>query len=197
MKTVDSLLFGISSSVGACIIAAGVASYVVASPEGQSTGSLSAADLWTSNPVRVDPTKQNLERLPALLSSYATATTTASRPTRLATVDAPPPKNEPVSQISEEHLTWCSSRYRSFDPATNSYRSYSGELKTCSSPYDQVAMQPNEPNQPAEIEAEAAAWCASRYRSYRQQDNTYRTYDGERRVCEPPGQVRDLVASRD
>lgn len=32
------------------------------------------------------------------------------------------------------HMTWCEQHYRSFDPATNTYRTYGGEIRTCISP---------------------------------------------------------------
>ncbi|CDX40897.1 conserved exported hypothetical protein [Mesorhizobium sp. SOD10] len=38
-------------------------------------------------------------------------------------------------QLPVAHLQWCAARYRSYRPAENSYRSYSGELRPCISPY--------------------------------------------------------------
>ncbi|MGO7741221.1 BA14K family protein, partial [Rhizobium johnstonii] len=35
-------------------------------------------------------------------------------------------RQTPQPEFSVEHLSWCADRYRSFDPATNSYLSYSG-----------------------------------------------------------------------
>ncbi|RUT94452.1 BA14K family protein, partial [Mesorhizobium sp. USDA-HM6] len=39
------------------------------------------------------------------------------------------------AQLPAAHLEWCASRYRSYRPEENSYRSYSGELRPCVSPY--------------------------------------------------------------
>lgn len=38
-------------------------------------------------------------------------------------------------QLSEAHLEWCSSRYRSYRPRDNSYTPYSGGRKPCDSPF--------------------------------------------------------------
>ncbi len=35
------------------------------------------------------------------------------------------------------HMEWCASRYRSYRAEDNSYRSYSGERRSCASPYEQ------------------------------------------------------------
>lgn len=41
-----------------------------------------------------------------------------------------------VNSILPAHANWCSSRYRSYDPATNSYQSFSGSRKPCVSPFN-------------------------------------------------------------
>ncbi|MBB3962993.1 hypothetical protein [Rhizobium metallidurans] len=69
MDTVARLTFAISSAVGACILAASVASVVMADPS--QTTVMPKQDLWTSQPVRVDPLAQNYERLPPAYSTYA------------------------------------------------------------------------------------------------------------------------------
>ena len=33
------------------------------------------------------------------------------------------------------HVSWCLSRYRSYDPATNLFVTYGGEYRSCRSPY--------------------------------------------------------------
>jgi len=131
MKNVASLAFGIVSSLGACIAASSVASAIVAVPR-ENTSSSPA--LWTSSPVRVDVAKQSFERIPAAYSSYVTD------PPQVGFLENDPEATakKPAlakPRLSAEHLRWCGSRYRSYDPASNSYRAYSGQTKTCRSPY--------------------------------------------------------------
>ncbi|RWX20533.1 BA14K family protein, partial [Rhizobium leguminosarum] len=59
MKAIASVVFGIVSSVGACVAAASVASYVVADSEPHAFNELAARDLWTTTPVKVDPRQQH------------------------------------------------------------------------------------------------------------------------------------------
>ncbi|MEK1862439.1 MAG: BA14K family protein, partial [Rhizobium leguminosarum] len=70
MKAIAFVAFGILSSVGACVAAASVASYVVADSEPHAFKELAARDLWTPTPVKVDPRQQPYERIPPLYSSY-------------------------------------------------------------------------------------------------------------------------------
>ncbi|WP_348633771.1 BA14K family protein [Rhizobium sp. BK376] len=105
--------------------------------------------------------------------------------------------------MSTAHLDWCAARYRSFDPATNSYCSYSGETRSCTSPYaaaqigqeGSVAQLANRGHEISALSRADAAWCAARYASYRQDDNSYRRYDGPRRRCVPPSHA-DMASAR-
>lgn len=38
--------------------------------------------------------------------------------------------------MSVAHLNWCSSRYRSFDPTTNTYRTFEGQVRVCQPPFE-------------------------------------------------------------
>ncbi|MBB4190070.1 hypothetical protein GGE45_002521 [Rhizobium aethiopicum] len=191
MNGIASVAFGIASSIGACMAAASVASHVVADSGPPALTDLAAPDLWTTSPVKVDPRRQHYERIPPVYSSYVTeaaatvAPRMASQPARPSTeLQAPQPK------FAAEHLAWCAKRYRSFDPATNSYRSYRGEIRECSSPFQQnIAASPEDGGM--KVNAQAAARCAARYRSYRPEDNTYQPWDGPRRNCD----MSDLVAT--
>ncbi|ARQ09857.1 BA14K-like protein [Rhizobium etli] len=191
MNAIATVAFGIASSIGACMAAASVASHVAADHEPHAFADLAARDLWTTKPVKIDPRHQHYERIPPVYSSYVTeapatvAPRMASQPARPSTeLQAPQPK------FAAEHLAWCAKRYRSFEPATNSYRSYKGEIRECSSPFQQnIAASPEAGG--TEVNAQAAARCAARYRSYRPEDNTYQPWDGPRRSCE----MSDLVAT--
>lgn len=190
MKAVVSLAFGIASSVGVCTAAASIAS-VVMSSQPHSLASLSASDLWTAEPVRIDRSKQDYERLPPALSSYVTDPPKTVRTAVVARHIAPAsiPQVDVTAGLSVEHLGWCSQRYRSYDPATNQYRSFSGAARSCTSPYRQQeisdATAVND-SAPMAADADAAAWCADRYQSYRPEDNTYQPFAGPRRSCTPP-----------
>jgi hypothetical protein len=97
-----------------------------------------------------------------------------------------------------DHLNWCASRYKSFNAGTNSYRSYSGEARTCVSPFERspvASLDTPEKQAPSSVDLATQAWCAARYQSYQPADNTYQPYDGPRRACEAP-RADDQVASR-
>ncbi|MBY5698990.1 BA14K family protein [Rhizobium leguminosarum] len=194
MKAIASVVFGILSSVGACMAAASIASYVVADSEPHAFKDLTSRDLWTTTPVKIDIRQQHYERIPPLYSSYVTEapaiTTFRAKPVSdrpsTAELQTPQPK------LSAEHLAWCAQRYRSFDPATNSYRSYSGGTRECSSPFQKIVAEADE-GVATKVNAQAAARCAARYRSYRPEDNTYQPWEGPRRSCD----TSDLVATSD
>jgi hypothetical protein len=191
MNAIASVAFGIVSSVGACMAPVSVASHVVADSEPHAFPELATGDLWTASPVKIDPRQQHYERIAPLYSSYVTEapTTVASRTT---TQPARPASKlqTPQPELSLQHLAWCAQRYRSFDPATNSYRSYSGETRECSSPFQRNIAESDEGGG-TKVNAQAVARCAARYRSYRPEDNSYQPWDGPRRSCD----VSDLVAT--
>ncbi|MDR9809641.1 BA14K family protein [Rhizobium hidalgonense] len=186
MNAVASVAFGIVSSVGACIAAASVASHVVADSEPHAFQNLAAPDLWTAHPVKVDARRQSYERIAPLYSSYVT-----EAPAVMTARAKPEPANPsaaaqaPQPKLSPEHLAWCAQHYRSFDPVANSYRSYSGEIRACTSPFQQNLAETGEGVGP-EVSTQAASWCAARYRSYRPEDNSYQPWDGPRRSCDVP-----------
>lgn len=37
--------------------------------------------------------------------------------------------------VDEEHVQWCFARYRSYNPDDNTFRAFSGQIRTCASPY--------------------------------------------------------------
>ena len=107
MNAVASLTFGIVTSVAGCIAAASVASIVMAESETHRLADLSAPDLWTTSPVRVDPGKQNYQRVAPVYSSYVTDAPKISVASRK-------PDPAPVVAAAVEpalpaaHLNWCS-----------------------------------------------------------------------------------------
>ncbi|MDE1990880.1 MAG: BA14K family protein [Rhizobiaceae bacterium] len=196
MKAVATLAFCIVTAVGGCFAAASVASLVMAKSEAPHLMVTSAPDLWTETPVRVDPSKQAYERLPPLLSTYAANVSKIGQEPRPLVTSAAPKQDRLAG--SRDHADWCAAKYRSFDPETNSYRSFSGDIRTCVSPFDgssQAAAMPQDQGQTTEaVPPSVASWCANRYQSYRADDNTYQPYDGPRRTCEGP-RVSDQIVS--
>ncbi|TCR96290.1 BA14K family protein [Rhizobium sp. BK418] len=196
MKAIASLAFGIASSIGLCVAAGSVASVVLADPGPHTFESLSRPDIWTTKPVRVDVASQHYERIPAVYSSYVTDAPKLAVASR---AEAPAPHEleaTPIATMSPEHVDWCSNHYRSFDPATNSYRAYSGQTKTCTSPYSaplRTAGASPQQHESGPADSAAKAWCAARYQSYRAEDNSYQPFDGPRRACVAP--TRQVVAS--
>ena len=191
MNGLASVAFGIVSSVGACIAAASVASHVVADSQPHALQNLAEPDLWTTGPVKVEPHRQRYERVAPVYSSYVTEApavmTARAKPDPIGSSTEP---LVPQPKFSAEHLAWCAQRYRSFDPATNSYRSYSGEIRECSSPFQRTVAEADE-GVGTKVNAQAAARCAARYKSYRPEDNTYQPWEGPRRSCD----MSDLFAT--
>ncbi|RFB95045.1 BA14K family protein [Rhizobium leguminosarum bv. trifolii] len=186
MNGLASVAFGIVSSVCACIAATSVASHVVADTETRALQDVAEPDLWTTGPVKIDPRQQRYQRIAPLYSSYVT-----EAPAMMTARAKPQPAGPSTERLAPqlkfpaEHLAWCAQRYRSFDPATNSYRSYSGEIRACSSPHQPDVAAADDGASP-KVNPQAAAWCAARYRSYRPEDNTYQPWDGPRRSCDAP-----------
>lgn len=196
MNAFAKLALVIAGSVGAGVAFLSIASICLADPEAHRFDGLSTSDLWTTKPIRVDRAKQNYKRLPAVYSSYVTDAAKGTSPIEqpaLASTKVPLVS----AALSSSHMNWCTERYRSYEPANNTYRAFSGEKRTCVSPY--LAQQPatevkaDQAEPPAQdgstINRAAEAWCASRYQSYRADDNTYQPYDGPRQRCAPPSTI--------
>ncbi len=192
MKAIATLAFGIACAVGASLGLASVASAVVTKRDSSARLAPGASDLWTMTPVKIDRTSQSFERLPAVLSTYA------SSPVRIARTPLAAERTNEVStnaagdvrKSSDEHLAWCASRYRSFNADTNTYRSFSGEMKTCLSPFEGRQSSSDQylgqSAQSSSTSQGMAAWCAARYQSYGIEDNTYQPHGGQRRPCRGP-----------
>jgi hypothetical protein len=144
---------------------------LAAKPVRQATPTIGVAELWTKDAEPVDPNKQNLQRIPALQAKASPMTVEpaktddpakAGEGAQAAALAAPAPQTElrpadtqagqssaqpdtavqPAAadqQARQElpiaHLQWCAAHYRSYRPDENDYRSYSGELRPCVSPY--------------------------------------------------------------
>ncbi|MDX8480750.1 BA14K family protein [Mesorhizobium sp. VK24D] len=168
---------------------------LAAKPVRQATPAIGVSELWTKDAQPVDPKNQALERIPAQQAAGAPAkpdeTAKADPGTQTTALATPPPApprqlqplpgfsqpgqpapdanadpqqapaQQQQAQLPAAHLEWCANRYRSYRPEENSYRSYSGELRPCVSPYfdpggDSTAStdarqsdQPGQSDQPA------------------------------------------------
>jgi hypothetical protein len=164
----------------------------------------SVAELWTRSARPVNKSAQSLERVPA---TQPAAPDAAAR----ARAQAAPPEPDPTltgavataaaegAVLPASHVSWCASRYRSYNPQDNSYMSYSGQERPCVSPYfdaadDGAGLSANVSYVSADnaslvattgLSADHVDSCFSRYRSYRPEDNSYQPYSGgPRRQCE-------------
>ncbi|MDX8442964.1 BA14K family protein [Mesorhizobium australafricanum] len=174
MKALLGIVGGFVLTLAVFASGLGFATWLLAAkPVRQATPTIGVSELWTKDAQPVDQQKQNLQRLPAQQAAAAPAK--AGEPARTdesvkagdgtqataLAAPAPPaqPRLQPLPGISVPgqpapdasaaqppatvdqqqppvaHLQWCASRYRSYRPDENSYRSYGGELRPCVSPY--------------------------------------------------------------
>lgn len=218
MKPVLQLLAASALSAGMMIGGVVLASSALAPEENthQFTG-LDIKDLWTSEPVRVNRNSQDLERLPPRYASHVVMSEPAQQQQKTPQAD-PSGTASLVSQIdllatasvngraetatpafSQQHLAWCGARYRSYNPVDNTYRSFSGDQRSCVSPYAAQSVTETQTSQadlinvsdgdmeaaPDLIADQRTAACLERYRSYRPSDNTYQPHGGgPRRTCQ-------------
>ncbi len=157
---------------------------------------LDGEPLWPSEVRRVDPSLQAYERLPAAVSANTMVAEAKSAERVKVMLGANKPEvasgDGPLLEElrSAKAQEWCGARYRSYDPADNTYQPYGGgPRRTCAAPVE----TPTSPvQQVADIggmrEPDAnARWCMERYSSYRIDDNTYQPFSGGRKQCPGPG----------
>jgi hypothetical protein len=211
LQLLGNLVFAVSTVVGLFLVAA---HFVGPKPEPHRFHSVYAAGLWTREPTRIDPETQNLERVPGPVVQQPAAAKPVRNPRVMrnevasldpaagtdalvtGAVERSPLSTDPLNNVMlSAHMEWCSQRYRSFDAASNSYRSFSGRMKTCQSPYSTMpervvsgapAMEETaavDIRQPAPGDDHVQS-CMRRYRSYNMADNTYQPFGGgPRRQC--------------
>lgn len=160
MKAIASVAFGLVSVVGICIAGTSAASYVLAEPEHVTPRMDLRPNLWTHAPVQVIQASQHYERLPAKPSSYAEEELQrAAKKTNVAVVQPAPPAAETQAfqdTASSGHQEWCSAKYRSYDAATDTYRSFSGERRACVSPAASDALRSQQARRAATYQVEYA-----------------------------------------
>ncbi|CZT33278.1 BA14K family protein [Rhizobium sp. 9140] len=208
MKATTALAFFLTVAMTLFIAGFLSASALMAKPATEALANINVPDLWTSEPKRVVAAEQGLERAPAappvdLASSDSLAVHQPVVAPPVASMDnasAEIDKTEPGAPVGEtdlamaqdeiannpEHQAWCERRYRSYSAADNSYSAYSGERRTCISPYMDVASTNDigRMSAPSDLATDDhVRQCQERYSSYRASDNTYQPYSGPRRAC--------------
>ncbi|MFB2551299.1 BA14K family protein [Ensifer soli] len=164
MKPVFWISLGIYASTA--LFAAGFfsATTLMAKPPRAALESIDLAQLWPSTPRPVDPDSQDFERLPA-------------RPLPAPVVSTP----AHISRESIETATAPSSVSDTRQTAAIEISEIDGD--TTGSVSQGIT---DDGDAMAVYRAEHVAWCERRYRSYRPDDNTYRSYRGEIRPCVSP-----------
>lgn len=175
-----------------------VASEVAQQSKPHSFTNLHDEPLWASEVKRVDRNQQAYQRLPAAqsgntiiaeLEPVERTTRTLGSPTDISTSDEQNtlPKSLSAELQALKSREWCSARYRSFDPVSNTYQPYGGgSRQPCLPPTLIVPAQQLAGNSSAEEMNSNARWCMQKYSSYRLDDNTYQPFSGGRKQCERP-----------
>ena len=163
MKIVLAALAGFTSAM--LLFAGGAYSTLLiltSEPNAQRSTNADVADLWTSEPRRVEVSTQRLERAeplptertaaapPQPATDDARVTTTAGRTIDPAVAPATAGLSgnndrwiaaaaaagaEAAAHDLSMHVAWCSERYRSYNPEDNTYVTYDGERLDCMSDF--------------------------------------------------------------
>jgi hypothetical protein len=160
---VKALLLVLASLVCVLAVFVGglyVTAYVVADPEPHQFAHLESPDLWTSEPVKIDTSKQTYERLPSLpvvasipasdlpVQKVADARQVGSEKLDASTTGSIEAKgdDEAATAVAQNQLVdsaraqWCFARYRSYRVEDNSYQPLSGgPRRQCTPPGGLVA----------------------------------------------------------
>lgn len=209
MKPLLALICGFLASSAVFISGAAIATYlIVAEPARELDASADGADRRLAGDA--EAVTQDVRRIPihgAATRSGGLTKAAAGPSTAVAgEIDATPTAGvAPTGEIGDgqpsnaleanvaAHVKWCSARYRSYRPETNSYMAHSGEVRPCVSPFTATGEpapyyaeeQLHVTNESPTLSADHIRDCLSRYRSYRPEDNTYQPYGGgPRRQCE-------------
>lgn len=160
MKTVLAALAGFASAM--LLFAGGAYSTLLlltAEPGRPHAANADVADLWTSEPRRIDVSAQRLERAEPLPTARTAAAESADAAGGAGVASASGRTIDP-----------------GIAPATAGLAPVNG---------DRIAAAAAAGREARERDLWMhVAWCSDRYRSYRPEDNTYVSYGGERRICE-------------
>lgn len=191
MKTLMAVVGGFVVSLGMFAGGLAAAIYMLAvEPMGQPGPSVEVADLWTSEPRKIDRNAQNLERIPVqapaganrpaepeiATSDFGSIDTTRTASVETAVLDArqdrllPP---EELDLLADE----------------GAGQEGAGQEGAGQEGAGQLAVLD-------ELTTAHMEWCASRYRSYQPENNSYTSFSGLRQPCVSPF-TRDLSQEAD
>lgn len=178
------------------ITAAGmrVSSYLAAPAAPHEFADHHGEPLWSSEVRRVEQGLQGYERLPSALS--ANTLLAAGKQEERVNVMVGSPNRPEVAKglvglsktLSAKEQEWCGARYRSYDPADNTYQPYGGgPRRACAAPIEGATVPVRQVAGGSASEPNSnERWCMERYSSYRIEDNTYQPFSGERKQCPGP-----------
>jgi len=160
VRTILLLLTSLIVVTGIFVAGMAFTAYMIAEPEPHRFAHLDTPDLWTSEPMAVDPAKQNYERIGAI---PAIASLPASGPEGRE-IAAPTSVNTDAGVPSTEANT----------------NSGIDDMST-------GAIEPGDQARSPVMDPAHAEWCFGRYRSYRVEDNSYQPFGGGmREQCQSP-----------
>jgi len=138
-------------------------------PVGQPGPSAEVADLWTVQPRKIDRNAQHLERIPGL--APAGAIQPAEPQVAAAAVD-------PAAGFGSVDATTTASVETSASDARQD--------RLLPPEQEWLASEPEQPAAQDQFTTAHMDWCASRYRSYRPDDNSYTSFSGLQQPCVSP-----------
>lgn len=168
MRTVAALLAGLMLSTLTFVAGLVIAlAYLNIDEPQRSLDTTNDLALWSTAPVAVDRQNQPFERVAAATAAIAQVQVASvsetdgnakseidraantEREVRQETIDPmitgsmdPAPRRDERAALDAlrlAHEEWCTRRYRSYSPDTNTYRPHSGGQSACRSPYSDVA----------------------------------------------------------
>lgn len=115
-----------------CVLPLAAGAMTIASELTSKTGvhqfaNLDSAPLWSVEPVKVDTASQNYDRLPANVQIADRPAKSGKNETRIAL--APKILTSPAiteNVVNDAGQEWCKARYRSYNPADNTYQPFGG-----------------------------------------------------------------------
>ncbi|MEW6629346.1 MAG: BA14K family protein [Pseudomonadota bacterium] len=146
---------------------------LTAKPVRQATPAIGVSELWTKDAQPVDAQKPGLERIPAQQAAGVSDNTTGDQAAKPDSQTRTAALAEPAQPTQLRPLQPLPGFSQTEQPAPG--------VGSTAQPAQQAPAQ-----QQAQLPAAHLEWCANRYRSYRPEENSYRSYDGEIRPCVSP-----------
>lgn len=206
MRSLFSLVLGITMAVVLFVGGVAAASWILAEPAPHRFAHLDERPLWTNRPVAIDPQTQSFERIaaapvpPVFLAMAVDVPDDRKPPVDMASDEATfqnasldmattgAIENEPMTTLAgTPHAEWCQSRYNSYRLEDNTYQPYNGPRRSCESPHMAGEIAPDT------ARAETVAYSAGAERAMVQADNShvnwclqrYRSYRLEDNTYQP------------